>query len=828
MNGMVFKFGPDDSLNWSSEDINLAIKNKEYNKKINNETMLMYAVKINDIDLVKKLIDLNADMSIGDCSNRTPLWLCTIYNRPEIAEILINSGASMEEVPGTNTPLYNALKHDNNEVAKMLINLGANVNVPNRDGKIAIDCASFRNNYEMIDYIKNASIHREQYLMSLKEVNNRITNKAFIDRKITIGQLEKSLINAIEEVKYLKIDRIMKDGFSPNFKINGKDILFYIKDKKETEGKKIIEKLLKYGFDKKKHNDKMVSEIENNFNISLDNDKEIIIKNELIRIYKSIYKDDIDLFSKLDIPKNYCLYNIDIPAFCAYYNRMNFIDYMKSKEIRFNTNYKTIICDDIFLKDIMNEVNQEEFSYGKTYDHGDFIDLSVFYNVNDKESKNKMNTKESSNKEKKNNNKWVIWIILFIALGCIIFYNFSRNESKNLFNYGEEFIIRIDNDGNYIKTLGENDNVIAKHYDNYTDVYRNDVLIGKIEYYADEINKIDKYYNYKDDRYIYQGKKVYKLENKLQSVTYYNHKDYPMYVEYYDDGKILRTESLQNKTKILYFYNKNNSYDSTIDKNQILQVVLKNDYLYESCVYNLENNKVRGDKFTCKYYNIDKSYRYTEETLLNSYGNKSQVTVYRNDKDNIYNVATYEQNNNKYYYNLEVYKNEKGDNLENVTWEYDFFDLVQYGSKNEYNFNEKYNWLPSTYLKSSETEQNFYNEYGIQTSFILNHTNESEPYIIQCETKYEKNDIFPYRNFCSKYRINGDEKELMFEYINDIFFDEFGYEFALGVNLHKDENDQWKYSKMYAYDWFTGNEISLEELKQRRENGYKSRESELD
>lgn len=155
MSGINLSFGPDNSINWSEKDINMAIQKKEYNKKINNDTMLMHAAKTNDIELAKKLLKLKADPSIGDSQDRTPLWLCTIYNRPEIAKLLIKNGASLEDIPGTNSPLYNAIKHDNNEVAKELIKLGADVNILNRDNQTPLHCAVFRNNAEMVKVLLN-------------------------------------------------------------------------------------------------------------------------------------------------------------------------------------------------------------------------------------------------------------------------------------------------------------------------------------------------------------------------------------------------------------------------------------------------------------------------------------------------------------------------------------------------------------------------------------------------------------------------------------------------------------------------------------------------
>ena len=216
MSDIEFTFGPNRSINWTDKDIELALKKKEYNKKINDDTMLMHSVKTNNIELAKKLLKFKADTSIGDRQNRTPLWLCTIYNRPEIARLLIENGASLEEVPGTNSPLYNAIKHDNNEVAKELIKLGANVNVLNRDNQTPLHCAAFRNNTEMVEVLlKNGAD---------KNVLNKI--KPLPGELILEKRKPQTALDIANEKGYKETSKILKGYNSP--------FLNYLKENAET------------------------------------------------------------------------------------------------------------------------------------------------------------------------------------------------------------------------------------------------------------------------------------------------------------------------------------------------------------------------------------------------------------------------------------------------------------------------------------------------------------------------------------------------------------------------------------------------------------------
>jgi hypothetical protein len=147
---IIVKLGPDNKINWTENDIKDALTNKLFNKKIEDETMLMHAIKTGNKNLAEILIREGADTGIGDKQQRTPLWLCTIFNRADIAKMLINNGAALEERIGYNSPLYNAIKHDNTETTKVLIELGANPNIINRDHQTPLHVAVFRKNYEIV------------------------------------------------------------------------------------------------------------------------------------------------------------------------------------------------------------------------------------------------------------------------------------------------------------------------------------------------------------------------------------------------------------------------------------------------------------------------------------------------------------------------------------------------------------------------------------------------------------------------------------------------------------------------------------------------------
>lgn len=56
---------------------------------------LFESIKKNDIDQVKKLIDSGIDLDMRNGSGRTPLHIASLYNRRNIAELLIGAGANV-------------------------------------------------------------------------------------------------------------------------------------------------------------------------------------------------------------------------------------------------------------------------------------------------------------------------------------------------------------------------------------------------------------------------------------------------------------------------------------------------------------------------------------------------------------------------------------------------------------------------------------------------------------------------------------------------------------------------------------------------------------
>lgn len=102
-----------------------------------HQTPLLMAVKYNSLEIVKFLIENNANInaatSPGMDKGKTPLWVAVEKGNAEIVEVLVKNKASIDAAPSEGiyngvTPLWLALNESKYKIAKFLIDNHANVN----------------------------------------------------------------------------------------------------------------------------------------------------------------------------------------------------------------------------------------------------------------------------------------------------------------------------------------------------------------------------------------------------------------------------------------------------------------------------------------------------------------------------------------------------------------------------------------------------------------------------------------------------------------------------------------------------------------------------
>lgn len=138
----------------------------------NGETALDWAVYGHNVDVVKSLIKMGADVNHQDARHNTPLMYTatpfrgrktsdhdTMAVRNQIAQLLLQHGADVNHVgEGGNTVLHFAASNQNAQLVRMLLEAGANKNIKTDQGYTALDIARFpdyKPNTDVIDLLKD-------------------------------------------------------------------------------------------------------------------------------------------------------------------------------------------------------------------------------------------------------------------------------------------------------------------------------------------------------------------------------------------------------------------------------------------------------------------------------------------------------------------------------------------------------------------------------------------------------------------------------------------------------------------------------------------------
>jgi len=95
--------------------------------RVNN---ISEAIAAGDLNTVKSLISSNPDLSgiTGKDNGETLLWRAVYWERKEIVEFLISSGADVNGKCESGTPLHVSSKNGSSEITELLISKGAHVN----------------------------------------------------------------------------------------------------------------------------------------------------------------------------------------------------------------------------------------------------------------------------------------------------------------------------------------------------------------------------------------------------------------------------------------------------------------------------------------------------------------------------------------------------------------------------------------------------------------------------------------------------------------------------------------------------------------------------
>ena len=105
-------------------------------------TALHWCARLNHPEIARMLIDAGADVNIQNKYGSTALHFCASLNPPEIARMLIDAGADVNVQDERGDTALHWCGYDNRpEIARILIDAGADKTIPNNSGKLPYELA---------------------------------------------------------------------------------------------------------------------------------------------------------------------------------------------------------------------------------------------------------------------------------------------------------------------------------------------------------------------------------------------------------------------------------------------------------------------------------------------------------------------------------------------------------------------------------------------------------------------------------------------------------------------------------------------------------------
>ena len=112
---------------------------------------LHWCAKWNHSRIAKILIDAGADVNIQDIYDSTALHCCAYWNSTEIARMLLDAGADMSILNNFgSTVLHYGARDNRPEIAKMLLDAGADKTIQDTDGILPYELAESKELKELL------------------------------------------------------------------------------------------------------------------------------------------------------------------------------------------------------------------------------------------------------------------------------------------------------------------------------------------------------------------------------------------------------------------------------------------------------------------------------------------------------------------------------------------------------------------------------------------------------------------------------------------------------------------------------------------------------
>lgn len=111
-------------------------------RDVHGQSLLHKAVYQNNLDLIKKLIDIGIDVNAQDIDGSTALHVASYEYGSDVIQCLLDAGADVKIFNRfRQTPILSAILGDNLEAIQLLLNAGSSLDEQDWDGDTALSCA---------------------------------------------------------------------------------------------------------------------------------------------------------------------------------------------------------------------------------------------------------------------------------------------------------------------------------------------------------------------------------------------------------------------------------------------------------------------------------------------------------------------------------------------------------------------------------------------------------------------------------------------------------------------------------------------------------------
>jgi len=125
------------------DHVDLCVKlGAEIERAVEGKNALHWAASAGHVDVVRRLLELGADIEGKTPGGYSALFLAAGFNRLDVAKVLLKEGASLDtRSDNGDTPLHNAAKYAHSDVIELFLRYDADLEARNLSGRTPLLCA---------------------------------------------------------------------------------------------------------------------------------------------------------------------------------------------------------------------------------------------------------------------------------------------------------------------------------------------------------------------------------------------------------------------------------------------------------------------------------------------------------------------------------------------------------------------------------------------------------------------------------------------------------------------------------------------------------------